>query len=69
VQRGRHSVGAMVRDAAAYVLWSLARAIHPHVLRPYIAHIASILTITAICDRALNVRRACAAAFQVSVGV
>jgi hypothetical protein len=37
------------------------------VLRKYISQIASILTITAICDRALNVRRACAAAFQVRV--
>ena len=31
VRRGAHSVGAHVRDAAAYVCWALARAYGPEV--------------------------------------
>lgn len=33
VRRGPHSVGAHVRDAAAYVCWGFARAYEPHLLQ------------------------------------
>lgn len=34
VRRGPHSVGAHVRDAAAYVCWAFARAYDPEVRAP-----------------------------------
>jgi hypothetical protein len=36
INRGNHSVGANVRDAACYVVWSFARAYAPEIMRPHI---------------------------------
>ena len=39
-RRGACTVGAHVRDAACYVIWSFARAYQPHDLTPYVKDIA-----------------------------
>ncbi|KAK9846640.1 hypothetical protein WJX81_008203 [Elliptochloris bilobata] len=67
-RRGSHSVGAHVRDAAAYVCWSLARAYEPRDMAPAFAVLAPALLATACYDREVMCRRAAAAAFQESVG-
>ena len=71
VRRRRHgfySVGAHVRDAAAYVCWAYARAYSPQLLLPVLRALAPAL-LTACCyDREVNCRRAAAAAFQEAVG-
>jgi hypothetical protein len=36
VRRGAHSIGAHVRDAAAYVCWAFARAYEPGVFEPFV---------------------------------
>ena len=59
------SVGAHVRDAAAYVLWAFARAYTPGALGDAASHLAPALITLACYDREVNCRRAAAAAFQV----
>jgi hypothetical protein len=64
VRRGPHSVGAHVRDAAAYVCWAFARAYSAEVMAGVSARIAPSLLTVACYDREVNCRRAAAAAFQ-----
>ena len=45
------SVGANVRDAAAYVCWACARAYAPGTLRPTLMRLAPTLLVAACCDR------------------
>ena len=68
VRRGPCSVGAHVRDAAAYVCWAVARAYSPEVLGGTVATLAPSLITLACYDREVNCRRAAAAAFQVGRG-
>ena len=68
VRRGSHSVGAHVRDAAAYVCWAFARAYDPAVLAPFVPSLAASMLQCATFDREVNCRRAASAAFQENVG-
>lgn len=68
LRRASHSVGANVRDAGAYVLWSLSRASAPDVLQPFAEKMATTLVVASVLDREVGVRRACSAAFQEGVG-
>jgi hypothetical protein len=68
MRRGPCSIGAHVRDAAAYVCWAFARAYDPEALQGHVAVMAAALLTTACYDREVNCRRAAAAAFQESVG-
>jgi hypothetical protein len=68
VRRGPHSVGAHVRDAAAYVCWALARSYEPCQLAGCVHALAASLLVVTCYDREVNCRRAAAAAFQECVG-
>ncbi|KAJ1968500.1 hypothetical protein IWQ62_001210 [Dispira parvispora] len=68
LKRGSHSVGSNVRDAACYVLWSLARAYPVLVLQEYTNTLSQSLITVALFDREIHVRRAASAAFQEHVG-
>ncbi|WRT63818.1 uncharacterized protein IL334_000743 [Kwoniella shivajii] len=68
LRRASHSIGANVRDAAAYLLWSLSRACPPDILRPYAEDMATCLICVAVFDREVGVRRAASAAYQEGVG-
>lgn len=68
VRRGHCSVGAHVRDAAAYVCWAVARAYSRDTLGITVATLAPPLITAACFDREVNCRRAAAAAFQECVG-
>jgi hypothetical protein len=68
LRRGSHSIGSNVRDAAAYVLWSLSRASSPEQLASFSASMATSLVSVALFDREVGVRRAASAAFQEGVG-
>ncbi|KIR54961.1 cofactor D [Cryptococcus gattii Ru294] len=68
LRRASHSIGANVRDAASYLLWSLSRACPPSALEPYVSTVATSLVCVACFDREVGVRRAASAAFQEGVG-
>eukprot|EP00850_Spirogloea_muscicola_P016377 SM000132S26892 [mRNA] locus=s132:248317:254950:- [translate_table: standard] len=68
VRRGAHSIGAHVRDAAAYVCWAFMRAYEPATIGDHLHLLAPALLAVATCDREVNCRRAAAAAFQEGVG-
>ena len=69
VRRGSHSVGAHVRDAAAYVCWSFARAYSKSDFQEvFLGTLATPLLVTSCFDREVNVRRAASAAFQECIG-
>ena len=68
VNLGNHSVGAHVRDAACYVVWSFARAYAPDIMRPHVMTLASKLINISLFDREVNCRRAASATFQEAVG-
>jgi hypothetical protein len=68
VNKGTHSVGAHVRDAACYVVWSFARAYPPHIMKPYVHTLSTQLIIESLFDREVNCRRAASATFQECVG-
>ena len=57
-----------MRDAAAYLLWSLSRACSPSALEGAAEDIAVTLVSVACFDREVGVRRAASAAFQEGVG-
>ncbi|KAH7061742.1 hypothetical protein BKA62DRAFT_779933 [Auriculariales sp. MPI-PUGE-AT-0066] len=68
IRKGSHSVGSSVRDAASYVLWSLARSHDLDVISQSMDTLARELVVTAIYDREVHIRRAASAAFQENVG-
>ncbi|KAK4685879.1 tubulin-specific chaperone D, partial [Tremellales sp. Uapishka_1] len=68
LRRASHSIGSNVRDAAAYLLWSISRACPPTLLEPFAAKMATSLICVAVFDREVGVRRAASAAFQEGVG-
>ncbi|XP_057533756.1 tubulin-folding cofactor D isoform X1 [Amaranthus tricolor] len=68
VRRGPHSVGAHVRDAAAYVCWAFGRSYYHTDMRSILEQLAPHLLTIACYDREVNCRRAAAAAFQENVG-
>ncbi len=57
-----------MRDSAAYVLWSLARALSPDQARPHATQLAAGLVAVALFDREIHIRRAASAAYQEAVG-
>ena len=68
VNLGNHSVGAGVRDAACYVVWSFARAYTPDIMKPHVHTLSNMLIIESLFDREVNCRRAASATFQECVG-
>ena len=68
IRKGAHSIGSNVRDAASYVLWSLARAQSVDALRPHALELAKRLVAVSLFDREIHIRRAASAAFQEYVG-
>ncbi|KAG1751240.1 TBCD protein [Suillus lakei] len=68
IRKGAHSIGSNVRDAAAYVIWALARAQDPESFSPYARELAQWLVSVALFDREIHIRRAASAAFQEHVG-
>ena len=68
IRKGAHSVGSNVRDAACYVLWSLARAQRPAELAPFADNLSRRLVTVALFDREIHIRRAASATFQEFVG-
>ncbi|KAG1885037.1 TBCD protein [Suillus subluteus] len=68
IRKGSHSVGSNVRDAAAYVIWALARAQDPESFSPHARELAQWLVSVALFDREIHIRRAASAAFQEHVG-
>ena len=63
VNRGNHSVGQHVRDAACYVVWSFARAYSPEIMKPHVHTLSNKLLIVSLFDREINCRRAASATF------
>ncbi|KAI0354961.1 TBCD protein [Trametes cingulata] len=68
IRKGAHSIGSNVRDAASYVLWSLARAQSVEALKPHALDLARHLVTVSLFDREIHIRRAASAAFQEYVG-
>ncbi|KAH8104609.1 TBCD protein [Cristinia sonorae] len=68
LRQGSHSIGSSVRDAASYVVWSLAKAQSPSALAPFMDDLSRILVTVSIYDREVHIRRAASAAFQECVG-
>ncbi|PCH40083.1 ARM repeat-containing protein [Wolfiporia cocos MD-104 SS10] len=68
IRKGAHSIGSNVRDAASYVLWSLARAQRVSVLAPHAEKLSRHLVTVSIFDREIHIRRAASATFQEYVG-
>ena len=63
INLGNHSVGAHVRDAACYVVWSFARAYAPEIMKPHVHALATQLVNISLFDREVNCRRAASATF------
>ncbi|KAL4080682.1 armadillo-type protein [Scleroderma citrinum] len=68
IRKGAHSIGSNVRDAAAYVIWALARAQDRSSFSPYAHKLARSLVSVSLFDRDVSIRRAASAAFQEHVG-
>lgn len=68
INRGNHSIGAHVRDAACYVVWSFARSFMKNIMKPHVESLSTHLCILFLFDREVNCRRAASAAFQECVG-
>lgn len=58
----------MIRDAACYISWCLARNVQVALGDPAMALLSGQLLVAAITDREIQVRRAAAAAFQELAG-
>lgn len=63
VNKGNHTVGAHVRDAACYVVWSFARAYSPDIMKPHVHSLSTKLIIVSLFDREVICRRAASATF------
>lgn len=63
INRGNFSVGAHVRDAACYVVWSFARAYSPEIMKPHVHTLSTQLIVESLFDREVNCRRAASATF------
>ena len=57
-----------MRDAAAYVLWALARSQDVPAMDPYTEMLSQRAVAVALFDREIHIRRAASAAFQEHVG-
>ncbi|KDQ11508.1 hypothetical protein BOTBODRAFT_457108 [Botryobasidium botryosum FD-172 SS1] len=68
IRKGAHSIGSSVRDAAAYVVWSLARTQDVNAIKPFAMELARHLVVVSLYDREIQIRRAASAAFQENVG-
>ena len=68
MSKGFHSVGANVRDAACYVVWSFARSFPPKIMKPHVNTLSTHLILLSLFDREVNCRRAASATFQECVG-
>lgn len=68
ILKGQHGIGSHVRDSAAYVCWSFARAYAPVVMSSYVRDLSVSMLTAILFDREVNCRRAAAAAFQENVG-
>lgn len=68
IRKGAHSIGSNVRDAAAYVIWALARAQDRSSFSPHAQQLAQNLVSVSLFDRDVSIRRAASAAFQEHVG-
>lgn len=66
--KGSFSLGAHVRDSAAYICWSLARAYESNIIEPFVEQLAPLLLCLACFDRQLNCRRAASAVIQELAG-
>lgn len=60
---GLASSGSIVRDAACYICWSLARFYEKETMQPFVKDLADSLLLTALLDKTGNCRRAAAASF------
>ena len=68
IRKASHSVGANVRDAAAYLIWSISRTGSADAIKPLASALAARLVCVACFDREVGARRAASAAFQEAVG-
>jgi hypothetical protein len=68
INLGTHSIGAHVRDAACYVVWSFSRAYAPEIMKPHVFSLSTKLIVVSLFDREVNIRRAASATFQEAVG-
>ena len=59
VRRGPHSVGAHVRDAAAYVCWAFGRAYSHTDMRSVLEQLAPHLLTVACYDREVPIYQCC----------
>lgn len=65
---GLSSSGSIVRDAACYISWSLAKFYEKETLEPFVEELSGNLLLTALFDKEGICRRAAAASFQENVG-
>lgn len=68
VRRGSQAVGTAVRDAACYVLWTMARGFQTPDLEPFSAQLQVHIVNASLFDREVQIRRASSSAFQEIVG-
>mmetsp|Transcript_4013 Transcript_4013/g.4126 ORF Transcript_4013/g.4126 Transcript_4013/m.4126 type:complete len:1336 (+) Transcript_4013:1-4008(+) len=68
VNKGGFCSGANVRDSACYVVWALARAYSPEVMKSHVSKLSTSLVLAILFDKEVNIRRAASAAFQEHVG-
>ena len=63
INKGFHSIGANVRDAACYVVWSFARSFTPEIMKPHVNALSTHLILLSLFDKEVNCRRAASATF------
>jgi len=54
INRGNYSVGAHVRDAACFVVWSFARSFYREIMKPHVEFLSTHLCILFLFDREVN---------------